>query len=260
MMMTAPGHDDGRAAAMVMTAPRYARGRGIIRPAAEAAPGPRIHHTGDEMIYCEQLLASDGFEPLNAVTNAGFVLAAACGWHAFRRAGLLALPAPRALVALAAAIGLGSFAWHATGAAWAQWADVLPILGFVLVFLVTALRALCGYSLAAGLGACGAVIAAAVAAVSAFGQALNGSLAYVPVWLGLLGLTLALRRQRSPARPAFALATLLFAISLGFRTVDLRLCELTAAHGTHWLWHLCNSLLLALLMQTLARHHPQRLS
>ncbi|HMM75667.1 MAG TPA: ceramidase domain-containing protein [Gammaproteobacteria bacterium] len=210
------------------------------------------------MNYCEEWLASGGFEPWNAVTNLGFVLAAAWGWREFRRAGLMDRAAALALVALAFAIGAGSYAWHATGAAWAQWADVLPILCFVLIFLATALRWLCGWSIAAGIGACVVVLAAAVAATLAYARALNGSIAYVPVWLGLAGLTALLRQQRSPARPAFALATLLFAVSLVFRTLDLALCEATQHRGTHWLWHLCNSALLALLMQTLARHAPSR--
>lgn len=206
------------------------------------------------MNYCEEWLASGGFEPWNAVTNLGFVLAAAWGWHAFRRTGLMDRAAARALVALALAIGFGSYAWHATGAAWAQWADVLPILCFVLVFLATALRWLCGWSASAAAAACVALLVAAVAATLVFERALNGSIAYVPVWLGLVALTLLLRQQRSPARPAFALASLLFAISLAFRTLDLALCEATQHRGTHWLWHLCNSALLALLMQALARH------
>ena len=210
------------------------------------------------MHYCEEWLAVAGFEPWNAVTNLGVVAAAGWGWREFQRAGLMHRAAAVALVALAAAIGVGSYAWHATGAAWAQWADVLPILCFVLVFLATALRWLCGGSIPGGIGACLVLLLAAVAATLVFGQALNGSIAYVPVWLGLVALTMVLRRRRSPARPAFALAALLFAISLGFRSFDLALCEATQHRGTHWLWHLCNAALLALLMQTLARHTRAR--
>lgn len=210
------------------------------------------------MNYCEELLASNGFEPLNAVTNAGFLLAAGLSWRAFRRAGIAGDRVARTLVALAAAIGFGSFAWHATGEAWAQWADVLPILAFVLVFLASALTRLCGVGLRTALVACVALVGSAALAIALFGRALNGSVAYAPVWFGLLGLTLLLRRRAPRARPAFALATLLFAISLAFRTLDLALCEATASHGTHWLWHVCNSLLLALLMHTFARHAPAR--
>lgn len=206
------------------------------------------------MNYCEEWLAVAGFEPWNTVTNLGFLAAAAWGWRAFRRAGLGDRAAAVTLVALAAAIGVGSGAWHATGAAWAQWADVLPILCFVLVFLATGLRWLCGWSIAGGIGACILLLCSVVAVTLLFGHALNGSVSYLPVWLGLAVLTALLRHERSPARPAFALATLLFAISLCFRTLDLALCAATGQHGTHWLWHLCNAALLALLMHALARH------
>ena len=211
------------------------------------------------MVYCEQLHASAGFEPWNALTNAGFLCAAAVGWLAFRRAGLLRSAAPQSLVWLCAAIAIGSFAWHATGAPWAQWADVLPILGFVLVYLMAALTALGGHGWRGGSAACAVLVASAVALTLVAGRALNGSVAYVPVWFALLVLTLLLRRQRSPAYRAFALAVLLFAVSLIFRTMDLDLCRLSRV-GTHWLWHLCNAVLLAHLMRTLARHHPARVN
>ena len=210
------------------------------------------------MHYCEQLRAFDGFEPWNAVTNAGFLIAAVAGHRMFRRAGVQAQAGPRALVALAAAIGLGSFAWHATGDDWARLADVLPILCFVLVFLTSALTQLFGCSLRAAAGACVALVATAGVATALAGDALNGSVAYVPVWGGLLALTVLAHARQSPARTALALATVLFAISLVFRTVDLTLCAATGGLGTHFLWHLCNAGLLAHLMAMLARHHPMQ--
>ncbi len=208
------------------------------------------------MIYCERLLAIGGFEPWNAVTNAGFVLAAVWGYRAFHRAGLASRAVPRALVALALTIGGGSFAWHATGAPWAQWADVLPILVFVLTFLAATLRTLCGASTAAAVAACAALLGAAALLLGLFGDALNGSLAYLPVWGALAALAWILRRRGSAAWRPFAFAALLFALSLGLRTADLALCAATGQRGTHWLWHLANSALIAVLMAALARHAP----
>ncbi len=209
------------------------------------------------MHYCEQLRALNGFEPWNAMTNAGFVLAAIWGHIALRRAALLGLAGPRWLVRLAAAIGVGSFAWHATGAAWAQLADVLPILGFVLVFLGTALTGLFGWIRRAAGAACVVLVLTVVLAACVAGDALNGSVAYLPVWAGLLALSVLAGRQASPAGRPFAGATLLFALSLGLRTIDLRVCSATVI-GTHFLWHLCNALLIALLLTVVARHHRAR--
>lgn len=209
------------------------------------------------MIYCEQLLAVAGFEPWNALTNAAFLLATWLGWRSFARTGSAVPPSARVLVALCGLIGLGSFAWHATGAPWAQWADVVPILGFVLVFLYVALRALLGAPAPLAVAACAALIGAALVAMRLFGPALNGSIAYVPVWLSLLACSVVLHLRGSAAWPRFALATLLFAVSLTFRSIDLAVCAATHSRGTHWLWHLCNALLLYVLMQALALHRAR---
>lgn len=212
------------------------------------------------MHYCEQLHALNGFEPWNAVTNAAFIAAAVVAWRVFRHAGLQAHAEARGLVGLTAAIGLGSFAWHATGAGWAQLADVLPILCFVLLFLTSALTQLFGCPRRVAALACAALIGTAGTATALAGHALNGSIAYLPVWGGLLALTVLAAARRSPMRRALAFATLLLAVSLVFRTFDLGLCAATGGIGTHFLWHLCNALLLAHLMAMFARHHPARLA
>jgi hypothetical protein len=206
------------------------------------------------MHYCEQLSTQGAFEPLNAVTNLAFLLAAAWGWRALRAVPRRLPAGPRTLPLLAAAIALGSFAWHATGARWAELADVLPIAGFVLVFLASALRGVVGVGAAVSLGACCALLAACVAAAIVAGDNLNGSAAYLPVLAGLCGLGLACRNRDRAAARGFALAAVLFTVSLAFRTMDLGTCALTGV-GTHWLWHLLNALLLARLMTLLARHH-----
>jgi len=206
------------------------------------------------MNYCEQLGALGGFEPWNALTNAGFLLAAAWGHRALRRAGRALPPGPRSLPFIAAAIGLGSFAWHATGAAWAELADVLPIVCFVLVFLASALRGVLGCSARVAGLACLALVAAALAVGAAAGGALNGSATYLPVWAGLCALAWLAARRGSASRHGFAAASAVFALSLAFRTLDLDLCAHTGI-GTHWLWHLLNALLLAGLMSLLVHHH-----
>lgn len=206
------------------------------------------------MIYCEQLRAIAGFEPWNALTNAGFLLAAIWGGLALRAARRPLPPGAHSLPWLAAAIGIGSFAWHATGAAWAQLADVLPIVCFVLVFLACALRGMLGCSARVAGLACLALVASALAAGVAAGDALNGSASYLPVLAGLCALARLAAHRRSASRRGLVAASAVFALSLALRTVDLALCPHLAT-GTHWLWHLLNALLLAGLMGLLARHH-----
>lgn len=187
------------------------------------------------MQYCEQLLARAGFEPWNAVSNAAFVLAAIV---AVRTAPRTAWRADTAgLLVLAVAIGAGSFAWHATHASWAELADVLPILAFVLLFLFSAVRRLPGGTVLAASAACGAMLIAIAGLIATVPRALNGSVAYLPVWTGLAAL--AVFTPDPDLRRLLRGATALFAVSLAARTLDLAICA-DFPHGSHWLWHVCN--------------------
>jgi len=189
------------------------------------------------MQYCEQGLAIAHFEPWNALTNLAFIAAAiGAGWQA-RHLPHGASGGELALMVLAVAIGAGSFAWHATQARWAELADVLPILGFVLVFLFLAVRRF--FSASAGMAgcACAAMLLAIVALVAVMPGALNGSIAYLPVWIGLT--VLAATAPAPAIRAPLRIAAALFAVSLAARTVDLAICN-DFPHGSHWLWHLCN--------------------
>jgi hypothetical protein len=74
-------------------------------------------------------------EPVNAVTNAAFLIAAASwpGGCAGQR-----LPLAWALVAVLTAIGVGSYLWHTHATRWAGLMDVLPILVFILIYIFAA--------------------------------------------------------------------------------------------------------------------------
>lgn len=190
------------------------------------------------MQYCEQTLAILGFEPLNAWSNFGFILAAVvAAWVARRRGGAVNLRCAL-LILLAATIGAGSFAWHATHHAWAELADVLPILAFVLTFLWHATRSILGHSRRAGGLTCGVMALAIVGLGAQWPHALNGSLAYVPVLIAMIGFAVVMPTQ--VLRRNLWLAALVFTAALICRTADLALCA-SIPHGTHWAWHLLNS-------------------
>ena len=198
------------------------------------------------MHYCEQAIALTSFEPLNAWSNLGFIGAAIAG-HRYAHHDRLAAPAVRALlVGLAVAIGLGSFAWHATHQTWAELADVLPILGFVLVFLFHGTCGLLGYSRGMAGGICCAMLFAIIVCGARWPHAMNGSLAYLPVLLGLG--SLAYLMPHAVLRRELATATALFALSLIFRSVDREVCRWLPL-GTHWLWHVLNSCVIFLVIK-----------
>ena len=62
-------------------------------------------------LYCERVGAGFWAEPVNALTNAAFLLAAAIAFVHWRRAGARDWP-PLALIVVLVAIGFGSFGFH----------------------------------------------------------------------------------------------------------------------------------------------------
>jgi hypothetical protein len=214
--------------------------------------------------YCERAGPGPWAEPLDAASNLAFLVAAAVALRAWRRAGSRDGPL-LLLVADAAAIGLGSLAFHVAPGPLTWAGDVWPIRLYVLGHLGLALRRLGG---AGGLATLGSLIALAVAttaATRAWPEALAGGVGYLPVLaaLALLGGWLAWRPglpQRRQAGRAHLAAAGVFAVALALRTVDRVACAAFPA-GTHFLWHLLTGLTVALLLLTLVRaSRPQRAS
>jgi hypothetical protein len=89
--------------------------------------------------YCERSNASFWAEPLNAATNAAFLIAAAVAFHMWRRGGGRDQPA-LALIVVVVAVGLGSFTFHTVATRGAALADTIPIAIFIYGYLLLALR------------------------------------------------------------------------------------------------------------------------
>ncbi|HUQ00239.1 MAG TPA: hypothetical protein VM093_07240 [Aeromicrobium sp.] len=196
--------------------------------------------------YCERTDASYWSEPLNAISNIAFVVAAVVIWrtaHAARdRAG-------QALAMGAAGIGIGSFLFHTFATVWALQADIQPIRLFVLAFIglgvvrFFAARWWVGLVASVAFVPAGSVVAAAARA--GLGP-LNGSVGYLPMLVLLLGAAAAVWRRSPSAGRGLLLASGIFAAALVFRTVDLALCQAWPL-GTHFLWHALNGVVVGLL-------------
>ncbi|WP_336814654.1 ceramidase domain-containing protein [Bosea sp. MMO-172] len=203
--------------------------------------------------YCERIDGSFWAEPLNAVTNGAFLVAALAAFWLWRRQGgrdAVTL----VLIGLVFAIGIGSFLFHTTPNRWTLLADVVPIQLFAFGYFAFALRRFLGLSgvvtavgtlaffvLALGLSAAGrAVLPAGMA----------GSAGYAAFLLGLIGMALAMARTPvlCDQRRLLALAAGAFAVSLRMRSIDGALCG-SLPLGTHWLWHLLNASVLYLLLR-----------
>ncbi|MCK4563887.1 MAG: ceramidase domain-containing protein [Verrucomicrobia bacterium] len=199
-------------------------------------------------LYCERTSSAFWAEPVNALTNVLFLVSA---WFIWRRAKKMEAVSSGVwlLLVLMCAIGIGSFLFHTFAITWARWVDVLPILFFQLLYAWLYCREIARihftYALAILLAYC---VAAFVG--RQFPHVLNGSLIYAPamVFLVVLGIYhLATRRME---RYIVLTATGVFFVALISRTVDTAVCPHFLL-GTHFMWHVCNALVLYLMMRGL---------
>ncbi|HXH04751.1 MAG TPA: ceramidase domain-containing protein [Candidatus Competibacteraceae bacterium] len=206
--------------------------------------------------YCERIAAGPWGEPLNLLSSLAFLLAAALALRLYRaQPGLRPGNSPDllALIALLTAIGIGSGLWHALATRWAELLDVIPIMLFISLYLLSTLYRVFRLGVWGTAGVFLAYQALNQGVVLRFPpETLNGSIFYLPTWGCLLLLALWLRRRHHPLGDTFLAALGLFTLSLGCRTLDLALCA-TIPSGTHFLWHALNGLLLYLLLAGLIR-------
>ncbi|MDY6857931.1 MAG: ceramidase domain-containing protein [Pseudomonadota bacterium] len=202
--------------------------------------------------YCERVDATFWAEPVNALTNAAFVIAALIMW---RRIGAGKLPLARALTGVLAVIGVGSFLFHTYATAWSSMADVLPILGFILLYLYAANRHFWNLATWPALGLTALFIPFAAATVPLFARLpwLGSSASYAPVPL-LIAIYAVLLRRRAPGTArGLAIGAALLIVSLTFRTLDMPLCA-TWPLGTHFMWHILNAAMLGWMIEVYRRH------
>ncbi|WP_442753765.1 ceramidase domain-containing protein [Methylocystis sp. JAN1] len=197
--------------------------------------------------YCERLDGRFWAEPLNAFSNAAFLVAAAAAYSLLRRRGQGDAPAA-ALIVVTAAVGCGSFIFHTVATRGAMLLDVIPIAVFIYGYFLLALTRFFGMALlpaaAVTLGFAGASFL-----VDAHIAGLNGSVAYLPALAALVCFSALLRDRRPETAKGLAAAAATFLVSLTFRTIDRDICAFVPS-GAHFLWHLLNACVLWLLLRT----------
>lgn len=225
--------------------------------------------------YCERgLNPAFWAEPLNAISNVAFLIAAIAGLMTWHRHGY-GLDGRRAhgrtellLVLVVGVIGIGSFLFHTFATRWAAVGDVAPIGIFMIGYLGYGLRRFARLGWLATLAGLALFLAAMGYAdgVTCNGRAcLNGSMAYLPALGALALIGISLTAARHAAAGLVLSGAAIFAVSLTFRSLDRALCPATALFGrgvwgTHFLWHMCNATLLYLLLRAAIVHGmgPQR--
>ncbi|TPN83700.1 hypothetical protein FJ987_25630 [Mesorhizobium sp. CU2] len=205
-------------------------------------------------LYCERTGPGLWAEPANALTNLAFIAAGLWGVSQVRRhrAGTFA----EVLAWWVVAIGIGSTLFHTFANKVTIWADILPIAGFTLAYTLFNLRRFLGM----GWGKAIAVFVAfyVVAGLITFAvpdwlrQASNGTTGYLPPFLALAFFGVWVAASGNRAGWYNLTGSAIFVVSVICRMIDPLVCA-SFPLGTHFLWHVFNALMLAVLLAATAR-------
>ncbi len=199
--------------------------------------------------YCERVDLSFWSEPVNAVTNAAFLIAAVWMWR--RCAGV---PEGRVLSGILFAIGVGSFLFHTFATAWAAAADVIPIGVFILTYLFLVHRDFVGlrWIWAASATALFVPYAAILVPILNALPFFRISNFYWTVPILLFAYAFALRRKLPSSARGMVWGGLLLSLSITLRSVDEVLCA-NWPLGTHLFWHVLNGIMLGWMIEVYRR-------
>jgi hypothetical protein len=199
-------------------------------------------------VYCERVGPGLLAEPLNAVSNISFLLAAWAAWVLAERTVTLSAGV-RALIALAALVGIGSILWHTYPTALTLILDIVPILFFIIWFIWLYTRNVIGMRPIFAV-ASGAAFLIATYLVIPFSDILHGALVYTPGLMVVLVLGVFHATERRVARFTLLAAAGVYLAALFFRTIDNEVCSVLPI-GTHFLWHILIGLVTYLAMRSL---------
>lgn len=201
--------------------------------------------------YCERTGPEFWSEPLNALTNLAFLVAAIVMW---RRTGGR-LPIANLLIAILALIGVGSFLNHTFATTWAALADVVPIGLFVLTYVFAANLRFWHWSWWGAAFATLLFFPYLPIASVAFARLpfFEISAFYWPIVLLIALYGLALLRRRPETGRGLLIGAGLLSVSLVARSVDEAACDAVPV-GTHFLWHILNAVMLGWMIEVYRRH------
>ena len=206
--------------------------------------------------YCERTAPGLMNEPLNALTNLAFLVAAVVIWQ---QLGKERRPITVALTVVLFVIGLGSGLFHTFATRWAGISDVLPILAFILLYIYGATRHILLMPVWMSLGATVLSFAYAPLATMAFSDLfpwLKGSAGYASVALLIVIYAVIARGKSVVTSQGLLIGAGLLAISIGFRTADYYVCGFVP-FGTHFIWHILNAIMLGWMIRVLHIHMHQ---
>lgn len=202
--------------------------------------------------YCERTGPDYWSEPINALTNLAFLLAAVLIWRRLQGPGMAM---GRLMAGVLFVIGIGSWLFHTHANPLTSLMDVVPIVAFILLYVFAATRDYFGARPWVAAVVTAGFIPYAALTVPLFQQVpgLGSSASYAPVPLLIGVYALLLRRRLPQVARGLAIGAGLLVVSLTFRTLDQASCAVLPI-GTHFMWHILNAIMLAWMIEVWRRH------
>jgi len=200
--------------------------------------------------YCERLDASFWSEPLNAITNIFFLVAAM--W-VLRRESLNGMA--RILAFILGMIGVASFLFHSFAQTWAGTVDVLFILCFTIFYLFAATKDFLGApkSIAILISIGFLPFSIVVDWLTSPLTFLGSTRIYMPILILIILFSILIYTRLPTVSRGLALGAFILIASMCARFLDEPLCQ-TIPIGTHFLWHVMNAVMLAWMIEVYRRH------
>jgi hypothetical protein len=203
--------------------------------------------------YCESPIFSYFFEPLNTITNLFFMIVGYILIVQLKKGGKLDSKAVY-LSSLMILIGIGSFAWHFYRSNITLLADSIPIAVFVISYLYFYLAHITKKNIYRFLLFLGFFIYTPILTILLNSYPLelfgNGGAGYIAAISYFLLLQFYNYINSVPVISKSLLVILVFLISIFARQIDMYVCE-WLGFGTHFIWHILNSLVLYLMVKLL---------
>jgi len=202
--------------------------------------------------YCERIDASFWAEPINALSNLFFIIAALIALNVLRKSKIDNKIPSLILIVNLFIIGVGSFLWHTFATPWSLIADVVPIFVFLILYVLFFVRYIIGYSYPKAWLFVGAFLLFSVMFnMLVDRELLNGTVGYLPPILFLMFLAFMIREKKEVRQ--LLLIIPIFIVSMIFRSIDFVVCDVIEM-GTHFLWHFFNALFLYFLVWFFVRY------
>ena len=187
------------------------------------------------LYYCERTTLEAFGEPINTLSNIAFIL---CGLMLIFIKKMKLNPLPYAVIF----IGISSFLFHYIPTKLFSILDIFSIILFVIIYNILLTRNILKYSMSYSiLSSFLLLLITYFIGILLFKTIVGSSSFYLGLLLYMLLILFLIRKIEN--LKYFLLAIILFALSIFFRSIDTFLCNYIF-FGTHFIWHIINSLVL----------------